>query len=477
MTWINPDDHAPSPRPAEGPAAGSAGSRWVFHVVTPSLNAARYISETIESVVSQAGAFSIRYHIQDGGSLDGTLEIARSWERRVEAKDFLLGCDGVHLTVESRPDGGMYDAIAAGFRRLAPAADDVMTWINSDDRLAPGALSVVAGALQDLPQLEFVGGRLAVIDAHGRHQGTGGLFGYVRSCIAGGLHDGRLLPFVPQEGTFWRARLWARTGGIDRAFKLAGDFDLWRRFAAEAEYVTLDALTGCHRRHPGQLSADIGAYHRELDERSAEWPPTRQDLYRAYCEWYERGRVPAAGRFAARVARPDAKTGRWTLVDGQTPVPRRAVLHPIDGDWATVSGIDDPEGPFPDLGLDAQFRWIVGQPATLALFSARGGRRAVSLVVRSMVRRQSLEIRFEGGAPHRRQLRRIFPRAETLTVTHDFTPGPCRMEIRVDRWMDTAQGRRLGIILDAIVLQPGPPRRTWFGLSLPPIRARMRPQA
>ena len=38
-----------------------------FCIVTPCLNAERFIDETIFSVVSQAGPFRIRYHIQDGG--------------------------------------------------------------------------------------------------------------------------------------------------------------------------------------------------------------------------------------------------------------------------------------------------------------------------------------------------------------------------------------------------------------------------
>jgi glycosyltransferase involved in cell wall biosynthesis len=38
-----------------------------FNVVTPVLNGEKFISETILSVALQSGAFSIRYHVQDGG--------------------------------------------------------------------------------------------------------------------------------------------------------------------------------------------------------------------------------------------------------------------------------------------------------------------------------------------------------------------------------------------------------------------------
>jgi len=56
-----------------------------FCIVTPCLDAARYIDETIFSVLSQAGPFRIRYHVQDGGSTDGTLEKLARWRRLIEA--------------------------------------------------------------------------------------------------------------------------------------------------------------------------------------------------------------------------------------------------------------------------------------------------------------------------------------------------------------------------------------------------------
>ena len=38
--------------------------------------------------------------------------------------------------------------------------------------------------------------------------------------------------FLQQEGMFWRSSLWQAVGGAYGAMRLAGDFDLWRRFAA-----------------------------------------------------------------------------------------------------------------------------------------------------------------------------------------------------------------------------------------------------
>jgi len=46
-----------------------------FGIVTPVLNGEKFLDQSILSVVSQAGPFTIRYHVQDGGSKDRTLEI------------------------------------------------------------------------------------------------------------------------------------------------------------------------------------------------------------------------------------------------------------------------------------------------------------------------------------------------------------------------------------------------------------------
>ena len=41
-------------------------------IVTPSYNQAKFVGETIESVLSQEGDFEIEYSVMDGGSTDGS---------------------------------------------------------------------------------------------------------------------------------------------------------------------------------------------------------------------------------------------------------------------------------------------------------------------------------------------------------------------------------------------------------------------
>src|SRR5437667_3609670 len=95
----------------------------LFSVVTPSYNQGRFIRATIESVLSQDYPH-IEYIIMDGGSTDETASIAQEYSGR--------------LTFISEPDNGQAHAINKGFRI---ARGEVLSWLNSDDIILPGAIA------------------------------------------------------------------------------------------------------------------------------------------------------------------------------------------------------------------------------------------------------------------------------------------------------------------------------------------------
>jgi glycosyltransferase involved in cell wall biosynthesis len=234
-----------------------------FEIVTPVLNGEKFLDQTILSVVSQAGPFTIRYHVQDGGSKDRTLEILSAWQTRL-ARDFPVGCEGIEFSFASAPDLGVYDAVNRGF--AACGGSNAMAWINADDRFEPGAFATVEEIFRGFPDIEWLTGRPTIIYESGTLANISPIIPFPRMAIAAGIFDGRFAtPFIEQEATFWRPRLWQKADGVDPNFRLAGDFDLWRRFARQTDLVIVDAVLGCFRLRAGQLSEDMAGYYAEID--------------------------------------------------------------------------------------------------------------------------------------------------------------------------------------------------------------------
>jgi hypothetical protein len=82
-----------------------------------------------------------------------------------------------------------------------------------------------------------------------------------------------------------------------------------------------------------------------------------------------------------------------------------------------------------------------------------------------MIRRQKLEIRLNDGPPVRWTLRRRFPETETIAIEHDFTIGSCRLKINVDRWVESPEGRKLGVIVVAVQFGAEPEARKRLALA------------
>src|SRR5688572_17831514 len=120
-------------------------------IITPSFNQARFLEETIQSVLSQDYA-NIEYLIVDGGSTDGSLEIIKRYAGRL-------------AWWVSEKDQGQTDAINKGFAR---AQRKILAWLNSDDTYLPHAVSEAAAYLLSNPEAGMVYGDANLIDEAGR---------------------------------------------------------------------------------------------------------------------------------------------------------------------------------------------------------------------------------------------------------------------------------------------------------------------
>src|SRR5690606_33372967 len=117
-------------------------------IVTPNFNGAATLRATIESVLGQSYP-NLEYIVMDGGSTDGSVGIIREYADRL-----------AHWTSER--DRGQSDALNRAFAR---ATGELWTFVNSDDRLAPGALRALADAWLKNGRPDVIHGHCALQDA------------------------------------------------------------------------------------------------------------------------------------------------------------------------------------------------------------------------------------------------------------------------------------------------------------------------
>jgi Glycosyl transferase family 2 len=201
-------------------------------MVTPSYNQARYLDETMRSILDQRYP-NLEYIVMDGGSNDGSVDIIKRHAQQL-----------AHW--QSARDEGQAAAVREG---LAMASGDIMAWLNSDDLLLPGTLAYVADYFSRNPKVDVVYGHRIVIN-ESSHE-------VARWVLP--RHDPELLlwaDFIPQETCFWRRSIYEKIGGMDGSFQFALDWDLLLRFQkAGARMVRLPYFLGGFRIHCEQKNA------------------------------------------------------------------------------------------------------------------------------------------------------------------------------------------------------------------------------
>jgi len=213
----------------------------VVSIVTPSYNQAQFLEEAIRSVLEQDYPH-IEYIIYDGGSTDGSVEIIKNYER--------------HLAYwVSEKDKGQSAAINKGWKR---AAGQIYTWLNSDDKLEPGAVRTVVKAFQDNPHAGVVHGDLCFLDREGHELGLahGALSDFDRL-----LRDGQ--DHVFQPGSFFRAVLVNQVGLLDETLHMSMDYDLLLRLAQVSEMVYVPRVLACYRIHAATKSSLLTEHHQQ----------------------------------------------------------------------------------------------------------------------------------------------------------------------------------------------------------------------
>jgi glycosyltransferase involved in cell wall biosynthesis len=217
-------------------------------IVTPTLNQAATLRETIESVLTQDHP-DLEYWVFDAGSSDGTQAILREYEHDSR----------FHWC--SEPDQGQSDAVNKG---LARATGDIFNWLNSDDYLVPGALKKVARAFQASPQPDIVSG----LTGEFRHPGPE-VYNYIRLQVRSSPEETITVGVFCQPSTFWRTDIFRALGGLETSLHFTMDWHLWVKYLARygQDKILLLPDPLAHYRHHARAktSKDSGKFYGDVD--------------------------------------------------------------------------------------------------------------------------------------------------------------------------------------------------------------------
>jgi glycosyltransferase involved in cell wall biosynthesis len=188
-------------------------------IITPTLNAAAFLEETMRSVDGQSS--DLEHVVVDGGSTDETAAIVARFPR---------------ARLIELPDSSQTRAMEYG---AAIARGEFLVFLNADDMLAPGALASLLAAIGDA---DVVYGRADHIDERGS----------VIEPYPTRAFDAIALTercFICQAATMIRRSSFERAGGFTASLNYAMDYDLWLRMVPWARFVYVESLIGEARLH------------------------------------------------------------------------------------------------------------------------------------------------------------------------------------------------------------------------------------
>ena len=190
-------------------------------IVTPSYNQGEFLDATICSVIDQDYP-DLEYIVIDGGSTDRSVDII---QRHQASLAYWV----------SEKDRGQSHAINKG---MARTSGEILSFLNSDDTLEPGALIKIAEAYRKNPAAgAFVG--------HGVKINRRGHIEYYKK--PGDLSFDGICQWLDgknfmQPSCFFTRNAWETVGPLDENVHIALDVDLWLRIAKQFDLLPVDAL-------------------------------------------------------------------------------------------------------------------------------------------------------------------------------------------------------------------------------------------
>ncbi len=224
-------------------------SKILFTIITPTLNQADFIEETIKSVLNQKDV-DLEYWVIDAGSTDGTLEILKKYKKEFSNFNFI-----------SEKDKGQPDAINKG---LKLAKGDIIAYINSDDAYTENALSKIKKIALTEFDYKWFYGKSIIINEKG--QKTRPVFNKAKNFFSKRYSFFRLLCFniISQPACFIRRDAIKEVGLFDDEDQYTFDYEYWLRLGEKFTGLFVDEDLAFYRVHSDAKLISSKAYYVEL---------------------------------------------------------------------------------------------------------------------------------------------------------------------------------------------------------------------
>jgi len=260
-------------------------------IVTPSYNQAKYLNQTMQSVLAQDYP-RVEYIVIDGASTDGSVEIIKKYQ------------DKLAYWV-SEKDGGQAEAINKGF---AKATGEIIAWLNSDDYYLAGAVSSAVRIFQQNPEVVLVYGNMLAVDARGETFNT---FAYSQLT----LEDLLCFQIIGQPAVFMRTSALRKAGGLDAHFHFMLDHHLWVKIARHGKILHQNEIWAAARYHAEAKNRAQAAKFGAEAFRILEWAAGEESLAPAFRRVARRARASAHrvnARYLLDGGQPAAALLAWT---------------------------------------------------------------------------------------------------------------------------------------------------------------------